>query len=124
MASDTPVNCRASLAELQYTRSQTRKRRGGETPMRSFLGILILSSGLSAQTTNTSSDLQRTVVSRLQLEQYKAHIKGLSQFGDRMQGTPRNRDAIDWLEKQLKAFGYSNVQRHRFMSASGPLENI
>jgi hypothetical protein len=41
-----------------------------------------------------------------------------------MQGTQRNRDAIGWLEKQLRSFGYSNVRRHRFMSRSGPLENI
>jgi hypothetical protein len=66
----------------------------------------------------------RTVAGRLELERYKAHIKGLTQFGDRMQGTQRNRDAIDWLEKQLRSFGYSNVERHRFMSASGLLDNI
>ena len=41
-----------------------------------------------------------------------------------MQGTERNREAIDWLEKQLRSFGYTNVQRHPFMSGSGPLENI
>ena len=41
-----------------------------------------------------------------------------------MQGTERNRNAIDWLEKQLQSFGYTNVERHRFMSGSGPLENI
>src|SRR5207237_6654308 len=28
------------------------------------------------------------------------------------------------LEKQLRSFGYTNVERHRFASASGPLENI
>src|SRR5207247_6147244 len=55
---------------------------------------------------------------------YKTHIKGLAQFGDRLQGTQRNRDAIDWLEKQLRSFGYTNVVRHRFISSSGPLENI
>jgi hypothetical protein len=60
----------------------------------------------------------------LELEQYKAHIKGITQFGDRMQGTQRNRDAIDWLEKQLRSFGYTNVRRLRFMSSSGPLENV
>jgi hypothetical protein len=65
-----------------------------------------------------------TIVTRLDLAQYKAHIKGLAEFGDRMQGTQRNRDAIDWLEKQLTSFGYTNVQRQRFMSSSGPLENI
>jgi len=92
--------------------------------MRFLLGILLLATGLSAQTANAPADIVRSVVGRLQLERYKAHIKGLTQFGDRMQGTQRNRDAIDWLEKQLRSFGYTNVQRQRFMSASGTLENI
>src|SRR6266404_7478632 len=85
---------------------------------------IVLISMLFAQGGNTPSDPTGVVVGRLQLDQYKAHIKGLTQFGDRMQGTQRNRDAIDWLEKQLRSFGYSNVERHRFMSGSGPLENI
>ena len=85
--------------------------------MRFLLGTLVLAAGFSSQTV-------RTVVDRLGLQEYKAHIKGLTQFGDRMQGTQRNRDAIDWLEKQLRSFGYTNVERHRFMSRSGPLENI
>src|SRR5437868_10346736 len=92
--------------------------------MESLLRIVIFAAVLSAQTTNTSSEPVRAIVGRLELERYKAHIKGLSQFGDRMQGTERNRAAIDWLEKQLRSFGYSNVERHRFMSAGGPLENI
>jgi hypothetical protein len=92
--------------------------------MRSLLGTLLLAAGLSAQTANPPSDPVRTVIGRLELARYKAQIKGLTQFGDRMQGTQRNRDAIDWLEKQLRSFGYSNVERQRFMSASGPLENI
>jgi hypothetical protein len=89
-----------------------------------LLGTLIWATGLSAQTVSAPPDPVRTVVGRLELERYKAHIKGLTQFGDRMQGTQRNRDAIDWLEKQLRSFGYSNVERHQFMSGSGPLENI
>jgi hypothetical protein len=88
------------------------------------LSLLLLVAGLSSQTTNTPANVIRSVVGRLDLDRYKAHIKGLAQFGDRMQGTQRNRDAIDWLEKQLRSFGYSNVQRHRFMSGSGPLENV
>jgi len=92
--------------------------------MRFLLGTLVLAAGLSAQRVNAPSDPVRTVAGRLELERYKAHIKGLTQFGDRMQGTQRNRDAIDWIEKQLRSFGYSNVERHRFMSGSGPLENI
>jgi hypothetical protein len=92
--------------------------------MRFLLLTLFLPAGLLAQTGNTHSDPIGAVVGRLQLERYKAHIKGLTHFGDRMQGTQRNRDAIDWLEKQLRSFGYSNVERHRFMADSGPLENI
>ena len=87
-------------------------------------GDKIFAAGLSAQTANAPSDPVRAVVGRLELERFKAHVKGLAQFGDRMVGTERNRDAIDWLEKQLRSFGYSNVRRHRFMSSSGPLENV
>ena len=88
------------------------------------VGAVILAAGLFAQTTNTPSEAERTVVGRLDLERFKAHIKGLTQFGDRTAGTARNRQAIDWLETQLRSFGYSNVVRHRFMSATGPLENV
>src|SRR5262245_10909896 len=93
-------------------------------PMRFVLVILTVVTGLSAQTANAPSETVRTAVGRLDLERYKSHIKGLTQFGDRMQGTQRNRDAIAWLEKQLQSFGYNNVVRHRFMSSSGPLENV
>ena len=92
--------------------------------MRWMLGMMVWTAALSAQTVNAPPNPLRAVVDRLQLERFKAHIKGMTQFGDRMQGTERNREAIDWLEKQLRSFGYSNVERHRFMSTSGPLENI
>jgi Peptidase family M28 len=45
------------------------------------------------------------LVARLDLEKYKATIKGLTQFGDRRQGTDRNRAAVDWIEAQLKSYG-------------------
>ena len=45
------------------------------------------------------------LVGRLDLERYKAVIRGLTQFGDRRQGTQRNRDAVDWIESQLGAAG-------------------
>ena len=94
------------------------------TLTRFLLGTLVLVASLSGQTTNAPADSVSTAVSRLALGRFKEHIKGLTQFGDRMQGTQRNRDAIDWLEKQLRSFGYTNVARQRFMSSSGPLENI
>jgi len=51
------------------------------------------------------------LVGRLDLEQYKATIKGLTGFGDRRQGTKRNRDAVDWIEAQLKSYGCTNTER-------------
>jgi len=53
----------------------------------------------------------RSLVSQLDLEQYKATIKGLTQFGDRRQGTARNRAAVDWIEAQLKSYGCTNTER-------------
>ena len=42
---------------------------------------------------------------RLDLERYKATIKGLTQFGDRLNGTDRNSAAVDWIETELKGYG-------------------
>jgi len=79
-------------------------------------GLAVLCSGTaSAQTAtpqaDTSYDPVGVLVSRLDLEKYKATIKGLAQFGDRRQGTKRNRDAVDWIEAQLKSYGCQNVER-------------
>jgi hypothetical protein len=52
-----------------------------------------------------ADDPVQPLVARLELERYKATIKGLTQFGDRRQGTDRNRAAIDWIEAQLKSYG-------------------
>ncbi len=58
-----------------------------------------------------ADDPVRVLVGRLELEKYKATIKGLTQFGDRRQGTKRNRDAVDWIEAQLKSYGCTNTER-------------
>jgi hypothetical protein len=62
----------------------------------------------------TKSDPVRALVDRLDLDRYKATIKGLTQFGDRRQGTDRNRQAIDWIEAQLKSYGCANVERLKY----------
>ncbi len=62
----------------------------------------------------------RTLVQRLDLEKYKATIKGLTQFGDRRQGTARNRAAIDWIEAQLKSYGCSNTERLKYTFGEEP----
>ncbi|HYW30060.1 MAG TPA: M20/M25/M40 family metallo-hydrolase [Gemmatimonas sp.] len=58
-----------------------------------------------------SADPVAVMVARLDLERYKATIKGLTQFGDRREGTDRNRAATDWIEAQLKSYGCSNTER-------------
>jgi hypothetical protein len=65
----------------------------------------------AAAPADTTPDPIRLLVARLDLEKYKATIKGLTQFGDRRQGTKRNRDAVDWIEAQLKSYGCTNTER-------------
>jgi sugar lactone lactonase YvrE len=59
-------------------------------------------------------DPVKVLVGRLDLERYKATIKGLTQFGDRRQGTDRNRAAVDWIEMQLKSYGCTNTERIKY----------
>jgi len=59
-------------------------------------------------------DRAAALVARLDLERYKATIKELTRFGDRRQGTDRNRAAIDWIESQLRAYGCTDVARLRY----------
>ena len=71
---------------------------------RSLIVCLCTSLAWSQQAPSTPSaapaDPIATMVGRLSLDRYKATIKGLTQFGDRRQGTDRNRAAVDWIEAQ------------------------
>src|SRR5688500_7678913 len=60
---------------------------------------------------DSTPDPVREMVARLDLEKYKATVKGLTRFGDRRQGTDRNRAALDWIEAQLKSYGCINTER-------------
>jgi hypothetical protein len=62
----------------------------------------------------TVSEPAKALVDRLDLERYKATIKGLTRFGDRRQGTDRNRNAVDWIESQLKSYGCTNTERLKY----------
>jgi len=90
-----------------------------------FAGICGIGAAMSAHaypqrpeglTTNqiTVSEPAKALVDRLDLERYKATIKGLTQFGDRRQGTDRNRKAVDWIESQLKSYGCTNTERLKY----------
>jgi hypothetical protein len=55
----------------------------------------------------TAADSMRQgIVDRLDFDSYKEIVRGLTTFGDREQGTPRNEAAIDWIEEQLRNWGY------------------
>lgn len=70
----------------------------------------LLAQGQGGATAPVDDPVQ-TLVDQLNLDQYKATLKGLTQFGDRRQGTQRNRDAVDWIQKQLESYGYTNAAR-------------
>jgi hypothetical protein len=63
------------------------------------------------------------LVSQLDLGRYKETIRGLARFGDRKQGTERNRKAIDWIEAQLKSYGCA-TERIRYNYVAAPRERI
>ncbi len=79
-----------------------------------ILGVLATSASVSTQQApapTQPTDPIRELVGHLELERYKDILRGLGQFGDRQQGTKRNRDAIDWIEAQLKSYGCTNTER-------------
>ena len=73
--------------------------------------LLAAAPALAAQEAPAPDDPVATLVGRLTLDDYKTTLKGLTQFGDRRQGTRRNRDAVDWIEEQLQAFGCTSTER-------------
>jgi len=84
------------------------------------LAIVAAIVGQSAYAQNAPGDPVRVLVGRLDLDTYKATIKGLTQFGDRREGTARNRAAVDWIEAQLKSNGCTNTERVKYVYDSPP----
>jgi hypothetical protein len=83
----------------------------------SLLCLASAPTGLAAQNgaatviSDSAPDPIATLVSRLDLTKYKTTLKGLTRFGDRRQGTDRNRAAIDWIEAQLRSYGCTPTER-------------
>jgi hypothetical protein len=72
----------------------------------------------------TAADsMHQSVVRRLDFDSYKEIIRGLTQFGDREQGTERNAQAIDWIEAQLKGWGYA-TERVKYEYRGEPREEV
>jgi len=79
-----------------------------------LLAALAIPAALRAQADSTGPDPIAQLVARLDLERYKTTIKGLTNFGDRRQGTDRNRAAVDWIEAQLRSYGCGDVARLKY----------
>jgi hypothetical protein len=61
----------------------------------------------------TAADsMHQQIVDRLDFDSYKELIRGLTEFGDREQGTARNAAAIDWIEAKLRGWGYETSRIH------------
>src|SRR5216110_2430635 len=82
--------------------------------MRRSLLMLLAALGAPTVAAAQGADPIARLVARLDLEQYKATIHGLTQFGDRRQGTDRNRAAVEWIEAQLRSYGCSDVSRLKY----------
>src|SRR5438132_10286647 len=78
------------------------------------LGIPTVALAQVASAPAAAQDPIAQLVARLDLQRYKATIKGLTQFGDRRQGTDRNRAAIDWIESQLRSYGCTPIDRIKY----------
>jgi Zn-dependent M28 family amino/carboxypeptidase len=63
------------------------------------------------------------LVDKLDLERFKKNIKDLADFGNRVQGSESNIKGGNWLEEQLKAYGYE-VERLTYDFRGEKRDNI
>jgi len=91
------------------------ERRVSDPPVlrRNLRGVL---GGVEMTATDS---LDQEIVRRLDFDSYQNILKGLTQFGDREQGTPRNAAAIDWIEDQLRGWGYDTERVHYMFTPRG-----
>jgi hypothetical protein len=61
---------------------------------------------------SATDSMHQRIVDRLDFDSYKELVRGLTEFGDREQGTPRNAAAIDWIEARLRVWGYETERLH------------
>ncbi|HET9768389.1 MAG TPA: M28 family peptidase [Thermoanaerobaculia bacterium] len=73
----------------------------------------------AASATDPRDATVKTLIDRLDLEKYKATIRGLTAFGDRRQGTERNRKAVDWIEARLQSYGCA-TDRVKYVYSTPP----
>lgn len=82
--------------------------------------LVAMGQPILGQAPATSDDVVPLLVGRLDLERYKSTIEALSRFGDRRQGTRRNREALDWIEQQLRSYGCTDIERLTYEYVTPP----
>jgi hypothetical protein len=97
-------------ADAQVTRDTARA--GGQRPPQQQGPQRRLNGVLGGVPLTAEDSMVQSIVARLDFDSYKNIVKGLTQFGDREQGTERNARAVDWIEQQLRSWGYETERVH------------
>ena len=100
----------AALAALVWPVAVDAQGRGRPSPAASR--NLDLGGILGDVPMTAADDAIKEVVELLDFESYKSIIRGLTDFGDREQGTPRNAAAVDWIDERLRSWGYETARIH------------
>ena len=96
-----------ACALLMSSPVQAEAQRGsGNRPTRNLRNIL------GGVPMSAADSARQRIVARLDFDSYKELVRGLTEFGDREQGTPRNAAAVDWIEEQLRGWGYETARIH------------
>lgn len=82
--------------------------------LRSLITLPLLMVLAGAAQAQQPDDPIARLVGQLELDRYKSTLQGLTRFGDRRQGTARNRAALDWIEAQLRSHGCTNTERLQY----------
>ena len=95
-----------AVAEGQQSEQESRRVSDPPTLRRNLRGVL------GGVPMTAADSMHQEIVRRLDFDSYKQLLLGLTQFGDREQGTPRNEAANDWIEDQLRSWGYETERVH------------
>ncbi len=98
-----PLIALSAIVMLGWTASADAQQRQGQRPPRDPRSVRGVLGGVEMTAADSAV---KAIVDRLDFDSYKEILLGLTQFGDREQGTERNARAVDWIEEQLRGWGY------------------
>ncbi len=121
-----PLIALSAIVMLGWTASADAQERQGQRPPRNPRSVRGVLGGVEMTAADSAV---KAIVDRLDFDSYKEILLGLTQFGDREQGTERNARAVDWIEEQLRGWGYETGRIHyeytsRRDSTTSPREEV